>query len=436
MTSATTGPTHELNDRAWRVIPGGISSARRRTSPLVNVRRAVGGRVWDIEGREYIDFHQAYSAIILGHSHPHVVESVQQAIEHLVLPGLGVTEGEVELAERLVRHIPSAEQVVLVNSGSEATYNAVRLARAITGRAKVLKFQGCYHGSHDYVLRNRLSVPVEETSPDGEYGGVFAPASEAVVVCRYNDVASVRQAFALHAGEIAAVIVEPIAHNPPNILPKGEFLPALRELTQEHEALLIFDEVITGFRHGLGGYQGICGIVPDITTVGKAMANGFPIAAVVGRRAFMERFATHPDGDVFLGGTYNGHAPGVAAALATLDVLESEPVYEHIFDLGQRMREGLAAIALEADVPAIVSGYGGLYTMLFMDGRLESFDDLERADADLFVRYRRELIECGVIELPIPFVRAQVGYGHSQQDVDRALEAAAEALTAALSSDL
>jgi glutamate-1-semialdehyde 2,1-aminomutase len=384
-----------------------------------------------LDGQRYIDYHQAYSAILLGHSYPAVIEGVTEAIHELVLLGLGVTEGEVELAQRLVRHIPSAEQVVLVNSGSEATYNAIRLARAVTGRSKVLKFQGCYHGSHDYVLRNRLSHP-DSAEGEPEYGGVFQPATDAVVVCRYNDAAGVDAALSAHADQVAAVIVEPIAHNLPNVLPREGFLEELRRLCDREGALLIFDEVVTGFRHGLGGYQAICGVTPDITTVGKAVANGFPIAAVVGPRRLMERFATNPEGEVFLGGTYNGHTPGVAAALATLKVLETEPVYEHLFRLGDRMRMGLEAIAEEAGVPAIVSGYGALYTLLFIEGELHSADDLARADSELFLRYRQELLERGVVEMPVPFVRAQVGYSHTDADVDRTLEAATESLRAAL----
>jgi glutamate-1-semialdehyde 2,1-aminomutase len=432
MSSVAGARSQELSERALEVIPGGISSARRRTSPPINIARSEGAYLWDLDGRRYVDYHQAYGAILLGHCYAPVVERVAAATRELVLLGLGVTEGEVALAERLVRHIPTAEQVVLVNSGSEATYNAIRLARAVTRREKILKFQGCYHGSHDYVLRNRLSDPAVADDVEPEYGGVFRAATESVVVCRYNDVEGVDEALRANAEQVAAIIVEPIAHNPPNILPREGFLESLRELADREGVLLIFDEVITGFRHGLGGYQEICGVRPDLTTVGKALANGFPIAAVVGPRELMQRFATNPAGDVFLGGTYNGHVPGVAAALATVEVLETEPVHEHIFRLGERMRAGLRTVAAEAGIPAVVSGFGSLYTMLFMDGELVSFDDTARADAELFVRYRKELLARGVIEMPVPYVRAQVGYSHTEEDVDRTLEIASASLQAAL----
>jgi glutamate-1-semialdehyde 2,1-aminomutase len=422
---------NELLERAWHVLPGGISSARRRTSPPLVVSRASGGQVEDAAGRRYTDFHQAYSAVFLGHAHERVVDAVASASREVVLTGVGVTPGEVTLAERLVELYPSADQVIFANSGSEATYNAIRLARAVTGREKILKFAGCYHGSHDYVLRNARSLQATPAQ-EQEYAGVLRAASESVLVARYNDLDDVSEVLARWSGQVAAIIVEPIAHNAPNIMPAPGFLEGLRTLTEDHGALLIFDEMITGFRHALGGYQEISGVAPDLTTIGKAMANGYSLAALLGPREFTERFATHPYGDVFLGGTYNGNVTGVAAALATIGVIEEEPVHEHVFALGDRMRAGLAEVASEAGVEAIVSGYGSIYTLMFMDGELTSDDDVTRADDELFVRYRSELFARGILEMPVPFVRAQVGYAHTTEDVDRALEAASDALAAAL----
>jgi glutamate-1-semialdehyde 2,1-aminomutase len=421
-----------LSERAWRAIPGGVNSARRRTASPINVRRSAGAIVEDLDGRQFIDFHQAYSAVVLGHAFPEVADAVAKAIRERVLVGLGVTEAEVELAERLVRHLPSAEQAVIVNSGSEATFNAIRLSRGVTGREKILKFQGCYHGSHDYALRNALTNPSAPATTEAEYGGVLPAATERVLVCRYNDLDDVREHFARHGDDIAAVIVEPIAHNSPNILPRPGFLEGLREITADHGSILIFDEVITGFRHGLGGYQAICGITPDLTSIGKAMANGFPVAALVGPRHLMERFATHPDGDVFFAGTYNGNSVAVTAALATLDVLEREGSYEHLYRLGGRMRDGLRAIGAEFDVPTRVTGFGSIYTLVFIDREIESADDVQHADPDLFVRYRQQLLARGVIELPVPFVRTQVTLSHTDEHVDAALERSREALRAAL----
>ncbi|HZV74168.1 MAG TPA: aspartate aminotransferase family protein [Conexibacter sp.] len=425
MPSSQATTSAAILERAWRVIPGAVNSARRRTDTPISVARARGSRLWDADGREFLDFHAAYSAVVLGHSHPAVTAAVAKRIEDLVLVGIGATEGEVELAERLVRHIPCAEQALVVSSGSEATYNAIRLARAVTGREKVLKFDGCYHGGHDYVLKSA------ETDED-ESGGILNAAAATVLTCRYNDLEGVEKLLRERGHEVAAIIVEPIAHNP-NLFPQEGFLEGLRALASEYEALLIFDEVITGFRHGLGGYQEICGVTPDLTTVGKAMANGFPIAAVVGPQRLMGRYATNPDGNVFFAGTYNGNAVGVAAANATIELMETEPVHEHLFRLGGRMREGLAQIAHELGVQAVVAGYGSIYTLLFADRLPLAFEDLARVDVDakLFVAFRNELIARGMIEMPVPFVRAQVTYSHTDEDVDRALEISRDALLAA-----
>jgi glutamate-1-semialdehyde 2,1-aminomutase len=349
-----------------------------------------------------------------------------------VLFGVGVTEAEVALARAIVRHVPSAEQVVVCNSGSEATYHAIRLARGITGREKIVKFQGCYNGFHDYVLRNVLSAPEGVGARDPHSKGMLDAAIDATVVCRFNDLADVRAAFERHDGEIAAIVVEPIAHNSPGLLPQAGFLPGLRELCDDTGALLIFDEVITGFRHHVGGYQAIAGVLPDLTTLGKAIANGFPIAAIAGGRRHLERFTTSPDGDVHFGGTYNGNAIGVEAALATIEQLEDGRVHEHVFALGDRMRDGLAAIAERAGIPAVVGGFGSLFVLCFMEGPLTSYEDVLRNDTDLFMRYRRALIARGVFEMPESLGRSHISAAHTADDIDRSLEIAEQALRAAL----
>jgi len=331
-----------------------------------------------------------------------------------------------------VRHVPSVEQVVVCNSGSEATYHAIRLARGITGREKIVKFQGCYNGFHDYVLRNVLSAPGGVGARDPHSKGMLEAAIDATIVCRFNDLDDVRAALERHDGEIAAIVVEPIAHNSPGLLPHPGFLSGLRELCDRTGALLVFDEVITGFRHHIGGYQAIAGINPDLTTMGKAIANGFPIAAVGGARRHLERFTTNPAGDVHFGGTYNGNAVSVEAALATIEQLEDGSVHEHVFALGARMREGLAAIAERAGIPAVVGGYGSLFVLCFMDGPLDSYEDVLRNDTDLFMRYRRELIARGVFEMPESLGRSHIGAAHTADDVDRSLEIAEVALRAAL----
>jgi glutamate-1-semialdehyde 2,1-aminomutase len=421
-----------LLERAAEVIPGGVNTCRRRSEPRLCFRRGAGAYLEDLDGNRFIDYHCAYGAIFLGHSHPAVTARVARAIEETVLFGVGVTEAEVALAGKLAAHIPSVEQTVVCNSGSEATYHAIRLARGVTSRQKLIKFEGCYDGFHDYVLRNVLSRPDRVGKREPHSAGMLEAAIDATLVCRYNDLEDVRATLERHGDDVAAIIVEPVAHNSPGLLPRPGFLEGLRELCTETGALLIFDEVITGFRHGLGGYQAIAGVNPDLTALGKAIANGFPLAAVGGRREHMERFNTTAGGDVHFGGTYNGNAVAVEAGLATIEQLEDGRVHEHVFALGERMRSGLAEVAGRVGVPAVVGGFGSLFVLCFMDGPLETYDDVLRNDDALFGRYRRELIKRGVFEMPESLGRSHIGASHTVADIDRSLEAAEDALRAAV----
>lgn len=430
--------SHQLLERAMRVAPGGVNSSRRATNPPVCLGSGSGAYISDVDGREYVDYHAAYGAIVLGHAHPAVVERVGAAIRHDDLAGIGTTAAEVELAERLVEHMPSFEQVLLCNSGSEATLHAIRLARGVTGRERILKFQGCYHGFHDYVIRNAIDAAVPGAQPDGDpdaSAGVLRAAHDATVVCRYNDLESVRAVLAAYPGEIAGIIVEPFGHNLPGVAPDPGFLEGLREIADAEGVVLIFDEVIAGVRHGLGGYQAICGVTPDVSTMAKAMANGFPIGAVGGRREIMEHFNTHPDGDVFFAGTYNGGAAAVAAALATIDTLSEPGAYEHTYRLGERLRSGLRATFAERGLDFHVGGYGGLFQICFTAPPVRNYDDASRHDVELFLAYRREMLTRGILEsMNVNAMRSHVSLSHTDADVDRTLAAAAESIDAALAA--
>jgi glutamate-1-semialdehyde 2,1-aminomutase len=427
-----TSSSDALLSVAAEVIPGGVNTCRRRSEPKLCVRRGAGAYIEDVDGRRFLDFHAAYGAILLGHSHPAVVQRVTGAIQERVLFGVGVTESEVALAAKIVEHVPSADQVVVCNSGSEATYHAIRLARGATGRERIVKFQGCYNGFHDYVLRNVLSAPELVMRRDPQSKGMLEAAIDATSVCRFNDLDDVERVTSAHPDQVAAIVVEPIAHNSPGLVPRAGFLEGLRTICDREGIVLIFDEVITGFRHHIGGYQAIAGVTPDLTTLGKAIANGFPLAAVAGRRHLMERFTSNPAGDVHFGGTYNGNAVAVEAGLATIEQLEDGTVHEHVFELGARMREGLQRVADDAGVPAIVGGFGSLFVLCFMDGPLETYEDVLRNDSELFLRYRRELIRRGVFEMPENLGRSHITAAHTAEDVDRALEVAGAALDAAL----
>jgi glutamate-1-semialdehyde 2,1-aminomutase len=421
-----------LHEKAKLYTPGGLHTAIRIADPPLCIRRSQGAYLWDENGKRYIDYHAAFAPIILGHCYPAVVERVVETIRQNDLYGVTTTYLEVELAQKIVQHVPSVEQVLFCCTGSEATFHSIRLARAVTGRRKIIKFQGCYHGWFDYVLRNVISAPEVVNRWDPGSAGMLREAVENTVVCRFNDLQSIEQAFRDNAGEIAGIILEPIPHNVGCILPKQAFLEGLRRICDREGSVLIFDEVITGFRHHIGGYQAICGVTPDITTMGKAIANGFPIAAIGGKRSLMQRFNTRVGGDVFFSGTFNGHASGVAAALATIDCLASQDVHAHIFRLGDRMRSGLKAIVQRHGYPCMVAGFGSVYTLYFMSERpIESFDDLLPNDGRLYVRYRQELMKRGVFEIPMNLKRNHLGFSHTEADVDLSLEAAEDALRAA-----
>jgi glutamate-1-semialdehyde 2,1-aminomutase len=422
-------PARLSHEEALRHVPGGVHTSVRQVRPVPVFTRAQGARIWDAEGREFLDYHAAFGPIVLGHSHPFVNRRVAEAIERMDLFGMGTTDLEIRLAQKIAEHVPCAEKVLFCNSGSEATYHAIRLARAVTGRRKILKFQGCYHGWHDYVLRNTLSAPEKIGARDPGSAGMLDEAVDATLVAEFNDLEGVERVFQSNRGEVAAVIVEPIPHNIGCVMPEAGFLEGLRSLTQAHGALLIFDEVITGFRHSLGGYQKICGVTPDVATFAKAMANGFPIAAVCGRAELMDRFNTNPSGDVFFAGTYNGHAVGCAAALATIEVMETQGVHEQLFLLGDRMRRGLSEVVSRLKVKAIVAGFGSVYVLYFMEGPIRNYTDLMRNDAERFVRFRRGLIECGIFEMPLDLKRACVSFSHTETDVDQTLGIAENVLT-------
>lgn len=421
-----------LTERAARVIPGGVNSGQRRIEGLewLVVAGTSGATFTDGEGRTYTDYHSAFGPPLLGHNDVDVDAAVAATARSVGLMGVGVTEVEVELAERLVELVPSIERVLLTETGSEATFHALRVSRAATGRRHVIKFQGCYHGWHDSVAMNVISPAEKVGGKDPMSQGIFPEVLDATIVCRFNDADDVERALGEH--DVAAIILEPIPHNIGCVLPEPGFLEKLRELATRHGTVLVFDEVITGFRHDLGGYQAVSGVTPDLTTLGKAMGNGWPISALGGRAELMELFSTTPGHPVLFAGTFNGHPPTAAAALATIDKLQREPVHEHVFRLGERARAGLRELYARLGVPAVVAGFGSVFVTYFLQGTVSSYDDLLRNDVDLFVGYRRELMRHGIFELPLNLKRSHFSFAHSDDDVDRLLEATEAAVGAVL----
>ncbi len=418
--------SHLLFEQAQRYIPGGVSSANRLVEPNLVFTRAQGAYIYDADGRRYIDYHAAFGPPILGHCHPEVNQRIAETLAQVDLVGVGATELEIQLAQKIVEHVPSAERVLFCNSGSEATFAAIRLARAVTGRRKLIKFQGCYHGGHDAVLMNVISPPDKIGRKDPLSAGMTPEVVDDTMILPFNDVEEVSQTIQEQGQAIAAVILEPIPHNIGCVLPRPEFLRVLRDLTHKHGLLLIFDEVITGFRHGLGGYQKVAGVTPDLTTMGKAMANGYPLAALAGRADLMEH--CRPGGDVFFAGTFNSHPVGVAAALATVEALERPGSYEHLFGLGERVRSGMREITERLGVEATVAGFGSVWVTYFMAPPVENYTDLLRNDARSFVGYRRKMIERGVYKLPVNLKRNHISLAHTAADIDQTLEAAEAAL--------
>src|SRR5262245_37896400 len=422
----------DLAARAIRVIPGGGNSGQRRVPGLEDlvVTATSGATLTDATGRPDTGDRAAFGPPLLGHGDPDVDAAVAETARSIGLMGIGVTRIEVELAEKICELVPSCERVLLTETGSEATFHALRVARAATGRRHIVKFQGCYHGWHDSVAMNVISLPENVGKKDPLSKGILPEVVDATIVCRFNDADEVERALTDH--DVAAIILEPIPHNIGAVLPQPGFLERLRELATKHGTVLIFDEVITGWRHALGGYQSIAGVTPDLTTMGKAMGNGWPVSAVGGKAELMDMFSTTPGRPAFFAGTFNGHPPTSAAALATIQKLEREPVHEHVFALGDRARRELTELYARLGVPVVVSGFGSVFVTYFLEGPVVSYDDLLRNDVELFTGYRHELRKHGVFELPLNLKRSHFSYAHTDADVDRLLEATEAAVTTVL----
>lgn len=381
----------------------------------------------DVEGRSYVDYHAAFGPILLGHRDPVVDQAAIEAVQTIDLMGVGTNELEIRLAEKLVRHVPSAEMALLCVTGSEATFNAVRVARAVTGRKKLIKFQGCYHGWHDSVCMNVISPAERIGKYDPASAGMLEESARETIVLNFNRIDEVEDTLRRQGSEIAAVILEPVPHNIGCVMPKAEFLTGLRELTTHHGVVLIFDEVITGFRHGIGGYQAHCGVTPDLTTVAKSMANGYPCAALCGKREIMRRFQT-AGGDVFFAGTYNGHPMGVAAALKTIELLEDGAVHERLFRNGEWVASELNGMVERLGIRAQVAHFGSVFVVYFMEGPIETYTDLLKNDKEKDVQFRRGMMDRGFFCLPLAMKRNHISAAHTMEDLSRTLEAAEDVL--------
>ena len=418
-----------LFEQSQKVIPGGVNSPVRAFKGVggtpVFFDHAQGARVWDADGREYIDYVGSWGPAILGHAHPGTVKAVQDAAARGLSFG-APSAGELEIAELITQLVPSIEKVRLVSSGTEATMSAIRLARGFTGRSKIIKFEGCYHGHADFLLVKAGSGALTFGNPTS--AGVPTETAAQTLVLDYNDVAGLERTFAELGTEIACIIVEPFAGNMNLVKPTAEFMAAMRRLCDASGALLIFDEVMTGFRVDLGCAQKLLGIRPDLTTLGKVIGGGMPVGAFGGRAEVMDKLA--PLGPVYQAGTLSGNPVAVAAGLATLRAVSAPDFYAKLAASTQRLVTGLAAAAKDAGVTFCTDSVGGMFGLYFANQPPTSFAEVMQCDKDTFNRFFHAMLDHGVYLAPSAFEAGFVSAAHTDADIDATIAGARDVFKA------
>jgi glutamate-1-semialdehyde 2,1-aminomutase len=420
--------SQELSERARGSIPGGVNSYARKFDRELNWDSGSGSRIRDVDGNEYVDYLQAWGAIILGHCDEQINAAVDDAQSRHDLYGYGTTELEVDVAERIRNHVPSAEKVLFGVTGSEVTAHATRLARGVTDRRKIIKFQGHYHGWYDSLAMNHLTDPEKFDERDPFTEGLLDEIVEETIVLPFNDSEALEETFAEHGDEIAGVILEPVAHNMGCIPPKPGYLEHLREITDEHGSLLIFDEIITGFRHDLGGVQKLEGVTPDLTTMGKSVANGYPISILCGKKEYMNQLAP-AGGPVAFGGTYNAHAGSLAAARETMKALRERNFHEEAKAYRDRICDALEDVLEDNDITATVEKYGTVFLTYFMDETPQDYRDVLEHDEQLYMDYRWGMIDRGVMMVPKNARRNYITDAHDDDDARETIETAQDVLS-------
>lgn len=419
--------SEKLFATAQGFIPGGVNSPVRAfkavgMNPLF-IKRAEGSRVIDIDENEYIDYVCSWGPLILGHSHPTVVKTIQEAALHGTSYG-APCPAEVELAQILCQTFPAMDKVRMVSSGTEATMSAIRLARAFTERSYIMKFEGCYHGHGDSFLIKAGSGLLTAGVPSSP--GVPDALAELTLVARYNDLQSVEHLFDQYEGQIAALIVEPVAGNMGLVLPDPGFLEGLRNLTRQHGTLLIFDEVINGFRLVFGGYQHLVGIEPDLTTLGKIIGGGLPVGAYGGRREIMDRIA--PEGDVYQAGTLSGNPLAMAAGLATLKTLKELNPYGRLEEMGQILEEMIKQVAQKRGHNISINRIGSMFSLFFTDRKVAAYADVMTCDTNAYAHFFRELMGGGVYFPPSQFEVCFISCAHTMDDLEKTVHTIDKAL--------
>ena len=420
--------SEQLFERAKKVLPGGVNSPVRAYRAVGMaprfITRADGAYIYDEDGKRYIDYVCSWGPMILGHNHPVIREAVEKAVKDGLSFG-APTRREVDIAELMVELVPNIEMVRMVNSGTEAVMSALRLARGATGRDKLIKFEGCYHGHSDCMLVNAGSSALAGGHPSS--AGVPVGAARDTLTAQFNDLDSVRELLEGNPGQVAAVIVEPVAANMGVVNPAPGFLPGLRQLCDQHGALLIFDEVITGFRLALGGAQEYFGVKADLVTFGKIIGGGMPVGAYCGSRELLEQVA--PCGPVYQAGTLSGNPVAMAAGLAQLTYLKEHPqVYADIAAKGEKLACGLRAAAAEAGVPVAINQIGSLLAPFFTPTEVTTFTDAKGSDVGRYAKYFQAMLERGVALAPAQFEAMFVSEAHGDAELDATLAAARAAL--------
>ncbi len=421
--------SQQLFKTALERMPGGVNSPVRAFRAVggepVFIERGAGSRIIDADGREYIDYVMSWGPLILGHAHPEIVQAITQAATNGTSFG-ACHAGEVELAGRIQQAFPSIERVRLTSSGTEATMSALRVARAATGRDKILKFDGCYHGHADSLLVKAGSGVATLGLPDSP--GVPRPLAELTITIPYNDFAALDAAFAAHRNQLAAAIVEPIAGNMGCVPPRAGFLDRLRRLTAEQGTILIFDEVITGFRVAFGGAQELYGIKPDLTTLGKIIGGGLPVGAYGGRADLMDRVA--PVGPVYQAGTLSGNPLAVAAGIKTLEVIARPDFYRRLDRISGRLSDGLIKEAKTKSVPLTLNRCGSMMTPFFTAQAVDDYAGARKSDTARFGAFFRALLQHGIYWPPSQFECVMLSAAHTEADIERTVAAAAAAFGA------
>ena len=420
--------TDSLFEQAQQYIPGGVNSPVRAFKNVggdpIFIEKAKGAYLWDVDGKQYIDYVGSWGPMILGHAHPEVVKAVQEAAENGLSFG-APTKIETTLAKKICELIPSIDKVRMVSSGTEATMSALRLARGFTGRDKIVKFEGCYHGHSDSLLVKAGSGALDFGVPTSP--GVPAALAEQTLTLQFNNLEQAEELFAKVGEEVAAIIIEPVAGNMNLVMPKKGYLEGLRKLCDKYGTVLIFDEVMTGFRVGLQGAQGFYGITPDLTCFGKVIGGGMPVGAFGGKAEIMNHIS--PDGPVYQAGTLSGNPVAMAAGLKTLELLSQPNFYENLTVKVKSLLIGLRNVAHSAGIPVATAGVGGMYGLYFTEATsVESFDDSMACDGDRFNKFFHGMLDKGVYLAPSSFEAGFVSIMHSENDIADTIEKAAEVM--------